>query len=372
MPRKYKLFANRFFIIINIITVIFFLLACAAPYLNPESWWFISLFGLGFAFLFILLILFTLFWIIFKPRYVVISLIPLLIGWKSISVFFAISSPAKFNYNKPKDVLRVCSWNVARFVEWRKNNNKGSQTRLRMMDLIGQQNADVLCLQEFFHSTDSIYYNNLNYVMKKLGYKYFFYSWDDDGWNQWVGQAIFSRYPIIDSGLVRYPRPGMPEALIQADIIFNKDTVRLYTTHLQSVQFKKKDYQSIEEIKMTDSLLENSKNIFSKLKRAIVFRSRQAGIVREITSNTPYPYIVTGDFNDVPNSYTYFTIRQNLQDAFLKKGFGIGRTYSGLSPTLRIDYILASKTFAVQQFNRVIKNYSDHYMMVADLKLIAQ
>jgi len=372
MPRKYKLYASRFFIFINIVTVVFFLLACAAPYLNPERWWFVSLIGLGFAFLFILLVLFTLFWIIFKPRYVFISLIPLFIGWKSISVLFAFSSPAKFNYNKPKDVLRVCSWNVARFVEWRKNNNKGSQTRLRMMDLIREQNADVLCLQEFFHSTDSIYYDNLNYVMKNLGYKYFYYSWDEDGWNQWVGQAIFSRHPIIDSGLVRYPRPGMPEALIEADIVFNQDTIRLYTTHLQSVQFKKHDYKSMEEIKMTDSLLENSRNIFSKLKRAIVFRSRQAAIVNEISANTPYPYILTGDLNDVPNSYTYFIIRQKLQDTFLEKGFGIGRTYSGLSPTLRIDYILATKTFSVQQFNRVIKNYSDHYMLVADLKLIAQ
>lgn len=150
-----------------------FLLACAAPYLNPQTWWFISLIGLGFAFLFILLVLFTLFWIIFKPRYILIPLIPLLIGWKSISVLFAVNSPPKFNYNKPKDVLRVCSWNVARFVEWRKNNNKGSQTRLKMMDIIKQQNADVLCLQEFFHSTDSIYYDNLDYVMKNLGYKYF-------------------------------------------------------------------------------------------------------------------------------------------------------------------------------------------------------
>jgi endonuclease/exonuclease/phosphatase family metal-dependent hydrolase len=58
-----------------------------------------------------------------------------------------------------------------------------------------------------------------------------------------------------------------------------------------------------------------------------------------------------------------------MNDAFLQKGFGIGRTFSSLSPTLRIDYILTSKQFSVKQFNRVIKDYSDHYMIVADLKL---
>jgi endonuclease/exonuclease/phosphatase family metal-dependent hydrolase len=71
----------------------------------------------------------------------------------------------------------------------------------------------------------------------------------------------------------------------------------------------------------------------------------------------------------VPNSYTYFTISRKLQDAFLKRGFGIGRTFSGLSPTLRIDHILATKEFEVLQFNRLVKPLSDHYMIVADLRL---
>ena len=44
-----------------------------------------------------------------------------------------------------------------------------------------------------------------------------------------------------------------------------------------------------------------------------------------------------------------------MQDAFLKKGFGIGRTFSALSPTLRIDYIFTDKHFKIKQFNRIIK-----------------
>jgi endonuclease/exonuclease/phosphatase family metal-dependent hydrolase len=75
-----------------------------------------------------------------------------------------------------------------------------------------------------------------------------------------------------------------------------------------------------------------------------------------------------GDLNDVPNSYTYFTIKGDMQDAFLRKGFGIGRTFSALSPTLRIDYIFADREFKVKQFNRLVRNYSDHYMIVADMK----
>jgi endonuclease/exonuclease/phosphatase family metal-dependent hydrolase len=373
MAATYKRFTRILFLVLNIVAAIIFLLACLAPYLNPVKWWFISLLGLGFAFVIVTLIAFIFFWLVFKPWYILISLIPMMVGWKSLSVFFAfkVNATEKFDYDKPKNVLRIAHWNVARFIEWRRNNNKGSQTRLKMMDQIRQQNADVLCMQEFFTSTDPQYYNNLNYVMKELGYPYFYYSWDNDGYLQWMGQIIFSRYPIVDSGMIRFPPPGMPEALIHADIVFNKDTIRIYTTHLQSVQFKKQDYQKIEEIKGTsDRMVENSKSIFSKLKRGVVYRSRQAEIVKQLISQSPHPFILTGDFNDVPNSYTYFTIKgDDLRDIFLDSGFGVGKTYLYIAPTLRIDYMLSTQDFTIKQFNRVIKNLSDHYMLVTDLVL---
>lgn len=370
MPRTYRRFVERFFLALNIIAAVIFLLASLIPFLNPKDWWFISLLGLGFAGLFFVLVFFLLFWLIFKPRYALVSIVPLLIGWQSVVVLLAFNTPGQFTYQKPAGAIRVASWNVARFTEWKRNNNKGSQTRLKMLDLLEEQNADILCLQEFFHSTDSLYYDNINKVVNDLDYPYYYFSWDNHGRQQYTGQVIFSRFPIIDSGLVRYPRPGQPETVLFADIKVNTDTIRIYTTHLQSVKFQKNDFQAVEEIKSReDSLIENSRNIFTKLKRGIIYRARQADIVKDLLGNAPYPYIFTGDFNDVPNSYAYFTIRNQLQDAFLQKGFGIGRTYTALAPTLRIDYIFATPDFRVQQFNRLVKEYSDHYLLVADLQL---
>lgn len=368
---RYRRFTKIFFIAFNSIVAIIFLLTCIAPYLNPKKWWPISLLGLGFVFIIITLIAFIFFWLIFRPRYMLISLLSLAIGYKSILVFFGFHVPDKFDYNKPKNVLRIAHWNVARFIEWKRNNNKGSRTRLKMMDLIKEQNADILCFQEFFTSTDSQYYNNLNFLRKELGYPYYYFSFDNDGYLQWYGQAIFSKYPLIDSGLIRYPKPSMPEALVHADVIFNADTIRLYTTHLQSVQFEKQDYETIEKIRNKNEVeVRSSRGIFSKLKRGVINRAGQANLVKAEISKSPYPFILTGDFNDVPNSYTYFTIKDDdLQDAFLMSGLGVGRTYYNIAPALRIDYILTSKDFGVKQFNRIIKNYSDHYMLVADLEL---
>jgi endonuclease/exonuclease/phosphatase family metal-dependent hydrolase len=92
-------------------------------------------------------------------------------------------------------------------------------------------------------------------------------------------------------------------------------------------------------------------------------------MAKEMMNLSPHPYLLCADLNDVPNSYTYFTVRGTKQDAFLKKGFGIGRTFSGLAPTLRIDYIFPDNNFRILQFNRITKRLSDHYMLVADLEL---
>jgi endonuclease/exonuclease/phosphatase family metal-dependent hydrolase len=136
------------------------------------------------------------------------------------------------------------------------------------------------------------------------------------------------------------------------------------------VQFRQHEYEAIDEIRSAeDSILLNSKTVLAKLRNAMNLRSSQADVARKILDDSPYPVVFCADLNDTPNSYTYFTIRGNMQDAFLKKGFGIGRTFSSLSPTLRIDYIFADNQFRINQFTRVAKNLSDHFMIIADLEL---
>src|SRR5688572_19478579 len=306
MASKLRLFTRRFFLTCNIIVVIVFLLSCLVPYLNPQKWWFISFLGLAFPFLLVLVVFFFVGWlIILKPKPALISGVALLISFNSIIVFFAFHRPGNFNYTKDPKTLRVVTWNVARFIELKVNKNKGSQVRQKMFDLIKEQNADVLCLQEFHTSMIPEFYDNITPI-KDLGYPYFFFSFDTDGDNLFYSSIIFSRYPIIDSGSIRYPRPTLPDVLIHADIKVNKDTVRVYTTHLQSLQFNRKDYDRLNKIAgIQDSLLLNSRNIISKMKRGMTNRSIQADMVSDVLADSPHPVLLCADLNDVPNSYTY-------------------------------------------------------------------
>ena len=101
-----------------------------------------------------------------------------------------------------------------------------------------------------------------------------------------------------------------------------------------------------------------------------VAKSFLANIKNEM-NKSPYAVVVCGDFNDVPNSYAYYTVGKGLQNTFNKKGAGIGRTFSHISSTLRIDHIFADKRFTVTQFVRNKKKISDHFPIVTDLTLQA-
>ena len=82
-------------------------------------------------------------------------------------------------------------------------------------------------------------------------------------------------------------------------------------------------------------------------------------------NTSPYPIILCGDFNDTPTSYTYKQLSEGLNDSFSNAGLGIGQTYNGKFPTLRIDYILHSPEFELNSFKTTDVNLSDHFLLLA-------
>jgi endonuclease/exonuclease/phosphatase family metal-dependent hydrolase len=178
---------------------------------------------------------------------------------------------------------------------------------------------------------------------------------------------VFSRFPIIDSGRFNYPG-SFTGSLLYVDVKTPTDTIRIFTTHLQSFGFNTEDYADMNKIKeQNDEAIQASKNIFNKMKAAFTNRGMQADLVRRETDSCKYPSVICGDFNDVPTSYTYFHIRNKRQDAFLQRSLGIGSTYNSIAPMLRIDYILPDTSFVIRQFDMVDENLSDHQMLISDL-----
>ena len=354
--------------IANVCVIALYLIACLCPFVNTGEDWFLAFPGLVFPLIFFALVFFIIIWAILKSRWWWISFIVLLIGFQQITTVFGFNFPKKFSQEKQSHTLRILQWNVTNWDEG--SNRYGISYRPQMMNLISEQNADVLCFEEFFESKDTIRYKpNISTIMK-MGYAYhYFIPSKTYEKNYFSGIAIFSKYPMTDSTNFSFKQNNSGEHLLCADIKVADKTFRIFATHLQSVHFDHSDYQSLRRLKHAkETNLTDSRTIVSKLKRGYVSRYKQAELVDAKIKESPYPAIICGDFNDVPNSSTYFKIKGDLQDAFLKKGFFLGRTFRFISPTLRIDYILADKKFKVIQYQKIKVPYSDHYPVEADLQ----
>ncbi len=370
MQVGYQSHLRRILTFTNLGVIIVYLLVCLVPFINTGENWFIALSGLGFPLLLFALILFIIIWAVLKSKWFWVSIIALLLGFQQITAVFAFHLPKEFSFDKQPNTLRVMQWNVSSWDENNKKDKGGKSFRPLMMDIVNVQNADVLCFEEFFESTDTNYFKPNIPTITKMGYPYHFFvpsvNYEND-YDQ--GIAIFSKFPIIDSSSFSFNKENFGEHLIFADIKINNKIFRIFCTHLQSVHFERSEYLSLSRLKRArDPGFRESRTIVSKLKRGYEFRYQQGKLVKEKIGESPFPSIICGDFNDVPNSSTYFNVRGKFQDAFLEKSLGIGRTFRFISPTLRIDYILADKQFKVNQFQTIHVPYSDHYPVETDLQ----
>lgn len=369
MKTKGRSIFKKILKVVYMLTATAFLSVCLIPYINPGTYWIISLLGLGFPILVLLLIIFLAIWFMMKSRLWWITALILLIGFKQISAVFSFHISQKFDLQKDSSTVRIMQYNVmgeesvrqARITEKKINP-------LKIVQFISKQNPDILCLQEF--TTQLKKEPNTLTVLDSLGYTHYYLA-DNSHLekNKYSGVAIFSKYPIVEASTIYFDADNKAESVIYADVEMGGKRFRMITFHLQSNGIDRKSYKKTDRSQYGEQIeMKIDKSVAGSLRYAYSQRYLQSKTIATVISQSPYPVIVSGDFNDVPNSNAYFTIKGSLQDAFLKKGSFIGRTFRYISPTLRIDYILADPKLKVLQYTRPMVPFSDHYPIMADLQ----
>ncbi|MBS1654531.1 MAG: endonuclease/exonuclease/phosphatase family protein [Bacteroidetes bacterium] len=310
------------------------------------------------------MLVFLLIWIIRRSKWAFLSILSLLLSWQQISVLIGRNFSSSFTSDKAPGTIRVLSWNVSRWDERNKQLRGGVSYRPLMMDFIQSQNADILCLQEFFECTDPKLFDSNIPALEKMGYRYHYFFPSSSIFNGKLqyGLAIFSRLPVIDSAKYDIDKSTHSEGICYADIKLKDSIIRVFNTHLQSIGLSQQDYKNLGKA-------EDSRSILGKIKKSYLIRATQVKLARTIIDSSSHKTILCGDIDDVPNSWAYFHIRQGFYDAFLESGLGLGRSFRFVSPTLRIDYIFSGKKMKVMQYTNPHLNYSDHYPVIADLKV---
>lgn len=368
---SFRNLSRRFLAMVNLVLALIFILASFQHWLSPENFWFIGYLSIAFPYLLVLVALFSGFWFFSKKHkgYVFISLIALALGYQQISVLFSLRQH-DFVKEKGKGDIRVMTWNIMSFNGFKSGVKEREQNADLIFSEIASYAADVVCLQEYGQFENPKLGRSYLKQMAKIGYKYYVLSRDYNRvtYSYSSGVAIFSKHPIV--GKERVPYRSSAESMLIADVKINNDTIRFFTSHLQSYRFSAQELQQIEKIKDTEKPgLFHSKSLISKMQRAFRNRGAQVDQAVPLIEKSKYPQVVCLDMNDVPTSYAYWKMRGDQKDTFLEKGFGIGRTYMSVLPTLRIDYIFTHPAFSVSQVSLPNRRYSDHLPFVADLRL---
>lgn len=257
-------------------------------------------------------------------------------------------------------VLTVATYNVDAF-----NHEHTGYSCKEIASYMRNLQADILCFQEF-GINDEFGIDSISAALSNWPYHYIPSS--PEGKNL-LQLAVFSRYPIKEEHLIIYP--DSKNCSLACDIEINGRTIRLFNNHLQTTevsQNKRKlekglrtdDSQRVEHaaLGLIDGLHENFR------KRAV-----QADLLKQLIAASPYPTLVCGDFNSLPSSYVYHTIKgDKLQDGFQRSGHGYMYTFKYFKHLLRIDYILHSPELNSTDYFSPDLNYSDHNPVVMRMK----
>ncbi|WP_461598745.1 endonuclease/exonuclease/phosphatase family protein [Winogradskyella sp.] len=340
--KKLSLF-NKFVFVVNSLAAFFLLISYLLPYVPPKSFATLSVLSLGVPLLILLNIVFLFFWLLQVKKQMLLSLVVLVLGWKYLGSLYKFSSSEPIE--EPGNIS-VMSFNVRLFNKYNWKPNK--TTREDILDFFLKESPDIICIQEYTRGTPI----NLE------GYSDFNGRYTK---NAKGGHTIFSKFPIVNSGSLEFTNTG--NNAVFADVVKDSDTIRIYNVHLQSAKINTEiDYLNSQYSR--DEFLE-------RVRVAFKAQQSQVELFLEHKSKCPYKIIVAGDFNNTAYSYSYKEILgDDLKDAFEKAGSGFGKSFDFKFFPLRIDFVLADKSFKVNGFKTYNEiSLSDHYPIKAILNL---
>lgn len=376
MNSSIKKIGTKIITVLGCLYSLLYFVATQTSNVSPDEFSYITFLGLLFPYLFAGMLVWLVVCFFIWRKLIWLFAFILFLGYKNIAACFAFNIPQTFVQEKKKEHIRVLNWNVQDFLDSQVYTDTPGNARRDIIAFIKNIDADIVCLQDFTEREHPAFRSCVKDVRNTANYPNYFFSADIITTHGDIitkyGTAIYSKYPIIDSGRIVYKNSKKSESLAYVDIKKGNDTIRVYTTHLQSMYIKLElTNEALADSSLIDDMefLKNNPKPHQRIRRFDWIHAQQAELIKQQMNKCTYPFIFGADLNSVPSSYAYHTIKGKLTDAFVAKGFGIGNTYDGFAPTLRIDVVFTSKQFKIHQYYSPRLYASDHFPIVTDIEL---
>lgn len=250
--------------------------------------------------------------------------------------------------------LKIASYNVAMF--GRETSGFMAQDILAEMR---RQKVDVLCIQEY----NEISGDKKNSESYKEYFPYMQVGRDD--------MVIYSRYPITANKTILFEDTN--NSAMWADIDVKGTELRVFNVHLETTGINRtlrkagkimlQEHREVDTNRLIDALVGN-------YTMGMLFRSGQAINIANEKRESDKPIILCGDFNDVPYSFVYNTVKGDMVDGFKECGAGWMYTYRGMkNKPVRIDYIFHDESLKGIAYYKTDMTYSDHFPVFMKIAL---
>jgi endonuclease/exonuclease/phosphatase family metal-dependent hydrolase len=243
--------------------------------------------------------------------------------------------------------MKVLQWNI-----WYKENVKN------IINTLKEINADVLCLQELTvnHPEYNKGIHSPQCIADALDFTCFFKS-AVQGREYQSGNAIFSRFPIVKqkSHFIQHQ-----SGAVSVEVDYSKEN-RIYLE--VSVQTPDGDIDiATTHMSYTDGFIETPTRVV------------ETDNLLRIISSKKEKFILAGDFNALPDSYTIREISKHLtnvgpspeEKTWTTKHFSY-RNFIAEDLDWRLDYCFATSDMQVKSVQIIQTNFSDHLPILIEL-----
>ena len=320
---------NQILLFAHIAVAVLLLCTLGNAWVPPNLLGNLNLLSLGFPYLISLYIIFTFFWIFKGKKIAIAFVLGIFLFYNPIRRWINFT-PKTENLKSIRDI-KVITFNV----------KYGDFGWAKVKKYITDQNADIILVQE----------RDTNRALRQDLVKY-------------PSVILKTKHKIVrQEELITDKSRGNS---FYADVDINGKIIRIVNVYLEPFRLHKSMLQF-------DGFGKEGGKISTLLSHMIpTFKAHEDQIrkIRKVVDLSPYPVILAGDFNSVPNSYEYYNLGKDLQDAFLVAGNGSSSSFHDYKVPLRIDYIFSSKSIIPLSYkvdNSV--QLSDHYPVIAEFLL---